>query len=76
MVSGFNTLSGIMRTVLNQYESLVMPLRKWLEEHGVRFSFNAQVSDLSFLHGPEGYAVERIFYERDGHPDVIKIAEK
>ncbi len=65
-----------MRTVLNQYESLVMPLRKWLEEHGVKFIFNAQVSDLSIRHDSEGYAVERIFYERDGHPDVIKIPEK
>jgi oleate hydratase len=30
MVSGFNTLSGIMRTVYNQYDSMVRPLQKWL----------------------------------------------
>jgi len=32
MVSGFNTLTGIMRTVYNQYDSMVRPLHKWLEE--------------------------------------------
>ncbi len=30
MVSGFNTLRGIMRTVYNQYDSMVRPLQKWL----------------------------------------------
>ena len=29
MVSGFNTLAGIMRTVYNQYDSMVRPLQKW-----------------------------------------------
>ena len=28
MVSGFNTLTGIMRTIYNQYDSLVRPLEK------------------------------------------------
>jgi oleate hydratase len=35
MVSGFNTLSGIMRTVYNQHDSLVRPLQRWLQQHGV-----------------------------------------
>ena len=35
MVSGFERLEGIMRTVYNQYDSLVRPLKKWLDERGV-----------------------------------------
>ena len=35
MVAGFNRLQGIMRTVYNQYDSMVRPLRKWLDERGV-----------------------------------------
>ncbi len=37
MVSGFERLEGIMRTVYNQYDSLVRPLKKWLDERGVVF---------------------------------------
>ena len=50
MVSGFNTLSGIMRTVYNQYDSMVRPLQKWLEEHGVKFQLNTRVTDLGLQH--------------------------
>ena len=35
MVEGFDRLHGIMRTVYNQYDSLVRPLHKWLRERGV-----------------------------------------
>jgi oleate hydratase len=40
MVEGFNRLHGIMRTVYNQYDSMVRPLQQWLEERGVRFELN------------------------------------
>ena len=49
MVSGFSTLSGIMRTVYNQYDSLVRPLRKWLEERGVQVLTNTKVLELFTL---------------------------
>ncbi len=60
MVSGFNTLSGIMRTVYNQYDSLVRPLRKWLEDRGVQFTLSTRVTDLDLCHDSGGYKVERI----------------
>jgi len=47
MVSGFNRLDGIMRTPLNQYDSMVRPLHKWLAERGVRFALNNRVTDIS-----------------------------
>jgi oleate hydratase len=46
MVGGFNRLEGIMRTRLNQYDSLVRPLQKWLDERGVEFRLNTRVTDL------------------------------
>ena len=73
MVSGFNTLSGIMRTVYNQYDSMVRPLRKWLVERGVIFEVNTQVTDLRIGDCDGGYAVDRIVFEQDsgaGHIDV------
>jgi oleate hydratase len=47
MVAGFDRLQGIMRTVYNQYDSLVRPLQKWLDERGVRFELNTRVTDLA-----------------------------
>jgi oleate hydratase len=76
MVSGFNTLSGIMRTVYNQYDSMVRPLQKWLIERGVRFDFSKRVTDLGFCHDAEGYIVDRILCEHDWHMDEIRLREK
>lgn len=69
MVSGFNTLSGIMRTVYNQYDSLVRPLHKWLEERGVRFLLSTRVTDLDLCHDSAGYQVEKIHCENRAGPD-------
>jgi len=46
MVDGFDRLHGIMRTVYNQYDSMVRPLQKWLEERGVHVEFATQVTGL------------------------------
>ena len=48
MSTGFNQLRGIMRTVYNQYDSMVRPLRRWLDEHGVQFEPHTRVTDLQF----------------------------
>ena len=42
----FNHLHGIMRTVYNQYDSMVRPLQKWLAEREVQFELNIRVTDL------------------------------
>ena len=40
------TLAGVKRTVLNQYDSLVLPLQRWLEAQGVRLVSDCTVTDL------------------------------
>jgi len=76
MVSGFSTLTGIMRTVYNQYDSMVRPLQKWLEERGVRFRLNTCVTNFSFYHAGEDYSVQCIVCEHDGHTEEIKADAK
>ena len=66
MVEGFDRLNGIMRTVYNQYDSLVRPLRKWLEERGVIFALDTRVTDLGFTLHDGKAAVERIVLDRAG----------
>jgi oleate hydratase len=60
MVSGFNTLTGIMRSVYNQYDSMVRPLRKWLEERGVNFMLKTRVTDLRLYYEEDHYYVDQI----------------
>jgi oleate hydratase len=66
MVEGFSRLRGIMRTVHNQYDSLVQPLKKWLEERNVQFRMGAQVDDVEFTdRDGEKYATA-LLVEQDG----------
>jgi oleate hydratase len=74
MVSGFNRLQGIMRTVYNQHDSMVRPLVKWLVERGVTFALNHRVIDLG-IHDHKGEkTVTHIAFEQAGKPDQIPVA--
>ncbi len=73
MVAGFDRLEGIMRTVYNQFDSLVRPLRTWLNERGVRFELNTRVTDLGLSEQPGKTIVQRIIYERDGTTGEIVV---
>ena len=75
MVSGFNTLTGIMRTVYNQYDSMVRPLYKWLEERGVKFMLKTTVTDLVLLQDKAGFAVDKIVAQENGALRSICVAE-
>ena len=73
MVAGFNRLRGIMRTVYNQYDSLVRPLLRWLEDRGVRFQMNTSVTDLVFGGGEGNRRVDAIVYEQGGRAGRIAL---
>ena len=74
MVDGLNCLNGIMRTVYNQYDSLVRPLVKWLTERGVRFEMNTRVKDLVLNEHGGTIAVTDIAVERGGALATIPVS--
>jgi oleate hydratase len=76
MVSGFNTLTGIMRTVYNQYDSMVRPLQKWLEERGVNFVLKTNVTDLSLYYEGDSYYVDGIIVDDGACLKVIDIEKQ
>ncbi|MGH4117758.1 oleate hydratase [Clostridium sp.] len=43
-----NDMSGVRRTPYNQYDSMLLPMTKWLEAQGVNFELNCRVTDLEF----------------------------
>jgi oleate hydratase len=73
MVSGFSRLSGIMRTVYNQYDSMVRPLQKWLQERGVQFRLNTRVTGLDLHYQADGYIVRGIHCEHNEFGKDIKV---
>lgn len=44
---GFTRIAGILRTPLNQYDSLIAPIVTWLRARGVQIKTNAQVMDVT-----------------------------
>ena len=73
MIEGFNRLHGIMRTVYNQYDSMVRPLQKWLDAHGVQFAVNTRVSDLVLGTNADGKRVEGLICECEGQTRKIAV---
>lgn len=52
--SRIHTLEGVKRTKYNQYDSLVVPLQRWLLEQGVDVRFGHRVTDATFATQPDG----------------------
>lgn len=69
----FGTMSGIYRTRYNQYDSIVRPLQKWLDDQGVTIRTGCRVTDLTFATG-DVTTVERILYTHGGRREQIDIA--
>ncbi|MCD7995379.1 MAG: oleate hydratase [Clostridia bacterium] len=50
--SRIETLEGVTRTPLNQYDSVIRPLETYLRKAGVNFQENCEVTDIDFTDGP------------------------
>ncbi|WP_353990016.1 oleate hydratase [Pediococcus argentinicus] len=46
--SRINTLEGVTRTPYNQFESIILPMRKYLEDQGVHFVNNRKITAFGF----------------------------
>jgi len=43
-----DTLAGVIRTKYNQYDSMIVPLQRWLTAQGVDVRFGTRVTDVDF----------------------------
>ena len=65
-IGGLPDFSTLKFTKYNQYESLVLPLYRWLLDQGVVFHFSTEVTDVDFGITPERKQATRIRWVRDG----------
>lgn len=69
--SRIGTLSGVKRSLYNQYESIVSPILNWLKFKGVHFEMGCKVTNFEFLQElAEEQIVSGIHYEKDGKARV------
>lgn len=69
----FSKMGGVWRTPYNQYDSMIRPLAVWLQEQGVHFSLNTEVTGLDFDLGGGWRSVQGIRYMRDGERNTIAV---
>ena len=70
--SRIETLEGVTRTPYNQYESVILPLKAYLEQHEVDFSINAAVTDIEF-EDSDAVTVTALYIEDSEGERVIKL---
>lgn len=70
--SRIETLEGVTRTEYNQYESVILPLKKYLEKFNVDFSIRCTVTDLDFKDGDE-ITVTKIHCDYNGEEKIIEL---
>lgn len=61
--SRIETLEGVTRTPLNQYDSVIRPLEDYLRKAGVSFIENCEVTDIDFEDGP-GITAKMLYLKR------------
>ena len=70
-----HTLGGVTRTPYNQYDSIILPILKWLEKQGVNFVMNTIVTELDFKPTATEKTVSKIHYTTNGKAGEIVIGE-
>ena len=71
LLPGFNQLKGILRTVYNQYDSVILPIETWLKDRGVNFLLQTCVTDIEFDLQAERKTATAIHYVHGGKEQRI-----
>ena len=75
-VDGFTDLSAARYTRFDQYNSLVKPMVKYLEDHGCNFQYNIKVTDVDFdISENRKVATKIIAEDKDGNDKSIDLTE-
>jgi oleate hydratase len=73
--SRIETLAGVKRTVLNQYDSLVVPLQRWLQAQGVCIVTDCTVTDLDHKTVDSRFEVIGMHCTREGQSETVTLED-
>lgn len=68
------TLAGVTRTPYNQYESVILPIKKYLDSHNVNFVTNATVTDIDFK-DDDSITAKILYLNKDGKDEKIILGD-
>ena len=74
-IGGLPDFTALRFTKYNQYESMILPMVKYLESHGVDFRFGTKVVNVGFDITPEKKVAKKIDIIKDGVPSSIDLTE-
>ncbi|MFZ2988311.1 oleate hydratase, partial [Ideonella sp.] len=73
--SRIETLAGVKRTVYNQYDSLVLPLQRWLVGQGVHLISDCVVTDLDHKTSDGRFQVIGLHCTREGQDESLLLED-
>ncbi len=75
-IGGLPDFTALRFTKYNQYESMILPMVKYLESHNVQFHYGVQVANVEFdCSDPAHKLAKRIDVIREGKKEAIDLTE-
>ena len=74
-IDGLPDFSALRFTKYNQFESMILPLVKYLEAHGVRIEYGMYVKNVIIKNVGDKKIAEKIVYLKDGKEEEIGLTE-
>ena len=74
-IDGLPDFSALRFTKYNQYESMILPMIKYLEGFGVQFHYNTKVENVEFDIQEYKKVAKRIIYTTEGNQNSIDLTE-
>ncbi len=74
-IDGLPDFSALRFTKYNQYESLILPLVKYLESHGVQIEYGMDVKNVVIDDEDGKKVAKQIVYRKDGQERTIDLVE-
>src|SRR5699024_4704696 len=74
-VGGLPDFSALRFTKYNQYESMILPMIRYLQHYGVQFHYNTKVVNVHFRIQPDRKQATRIELLADGATQFVELTE-
>ena len=74
-IDGLPDFSALRFTKYNQYESMILPLQRYLENHGVKIQYGIDVKNVIIEHQNDRKIAKQIIFEKDGEENTIDLIE-
>jgi len=74
-IDGLPDFSALRFTKYNQYESMILPLAKYLENHGATIEYGIDVKNVVITAQGSKKVAKQIEYIKDGKEEIIELTE-